>query len=160
MNPGGLTDIERMERLKELSRQRSADLNASGWQLVQPSAPSEGMGAEMAASIKPQMGANVGSMMASNPQLTQAPEIGPVSQMPSRDQMFALAGQLGQIGQLEQVPMLQVQRGGGTYVAQPPQMRSYAPPMPTKTAEVGDGQDKKGLLAMLDELMKKQGAAQ
>ncbi len=122
--------------------------------------PNMPMTPEMLEMLRAQATANAQGMMASNPQLTQAPEIGPVSQMPSRDQMFALAGQLGQMGQLEQVPMLQVQRGGGTYAAQPPQMRSYAPPMPTKTAEVGDGQDKKGLLAMLDELMKKQGAAQ
>lgn len=160
MNPGGLTDIERMERLKELSRQRSADLNASGWQLVQPSAPSEGMGAEMAASIKPQMNENAAGLLGQNPQLTETPGVGPVSKMPSREQFMALSGQLSQIGQLEPVPMLQMQRGGGTYVAQPPQMRSYAPPAPAAASEEDEGKEKMGLLAMLDKLMKKQGATQ
>jgi hypothetical protein len=115
---------------------------------------------EMLEKLRAEATANARGMMASNPQLTQAPEIGPVSKMPSSNQMFALAGQLGQTGQLEQVPMLQMQRGGGTYMAQPPQMQSFAPPMPTQTAEAGDGQGNRGLLAMLDELIKSKGAAQ
>jgi hypothetical protein len=116
---------------------------------------------ELLAQIAAQTKAGAMEGMAQNPMLNQTPTIGEGQgfQIPSRDQFNQLAGQLGQIGQLEQVPMLQMQRGGGTYMAQPPQMQSFTPPMPTQTAEAGDGQDQKGLLAMLDELMKKKGAA-
>lgn len=114
---------------------------------------------ELLAQLAAQAKAGAMEGMAQNPMLNQTPTIGEGGfQMPSRDQFNQLAGQLGQIGQLEQVPMLQMQRGGGTYMAQPPQMQSFAPPMPTQTAEAGS-QDQKGLLAMLDELMKKKGAA-
>jgi len=152
-----LSQEERLARLREISRQQSAQLNSQGWNPYDNKAD---MGAEMAASVKPQMAQNAGDMAAANPQLTQTPTIGEGGfQMPSASALLGLSGQLGQIGQLEPVPMLQMQRGGGTYVAQPPQMQSFTPPMPTPTAEAGDGKDQKGLLAMLDELMKKKGAA-
>jgi hypothetical protein len=118
---------------------------------------------ELLAQIAAQTKAGAMEGMAQNPMLNQTPTIGEGQgfqmSMPSRDQAMQMSATLGQIGQLEQIPMLQMQRGGGTYVAQPPQMQSFTPPMPTPTAEAGDGQDQKGLLAMLDELMKKKGAA-
>lgn len=158
-----LSQEERLARLREISRQQSAQLNSQGYNLYDKGNmgfDKAAMGAEMAASIKPQMAQNAGDMAAANPQLTQTPTIGEGGfQMPSANAMLGLSGQLAQMGQLEPVPMLQMQRGGGTYVAQPPQMQSFTPPMPTPTAEAGDGQDQKGLLAMLDELMKKKGAA-
>lgn len=162
MNPTGMTDIEKMERLKELSRQRTAELNASGWQLAQTDAPSAGMGAEMAASIKPQMDANVGGMMAQNPQLTQTPSVGEGGfQMPSAEQFQNMSAAFGQIGQLENIPMLQMQRGGGTYVPQAPMMQSpmMAPPAGSGGGDDEDPAKKKGLLAMLDEMMKKKKGA-